>query len=148
MTAFGVHSESTSLARRRIEAAGWAYQHRNDKPVSKAAPVVVEPRKPGLSPDAIDLWAFMLMMLQPPLTQSANLIMDEVRQKHGLTRIEFMSSRHARELIEARHEAWFRLRNETTLSYPQIGRLFNRDPSTVMHGAKRWERLTKAATSV
>lgn len=147
MTAFGVHSESTSLARRRIEAAGWAYQHRNDKPVPKPVPVVVEPRKPGLSPEA-SLWAFMLMMLQPALNQPANLIMEEVRQKHGLTRIEFMSSRHARELIEARHEAWFRLRNETTLSYPQIGRLFNRDPSTVMHGARRWDRLTKAAASV
>lgn len=69
-------------------------------------------------------------------------IIREVCEKHGITYIELCSKRRARTLVMARHEACYRLRNETTMSYPQIGqRIGGRDHTTALSSIKRYERM-------
>lgn len=43
---------------------------------------------------------------------------------------------------EARFECWFRIHEETTYSYPQIGKFFGRDHTTILHGAARWREIS------
>lgn len=41
-----------------------------------------------------------------------------------------------RDLVRARHVCWWLLRNETVLSYPQIGEIFDRDHTTIVKGVQ------------
>lgn len=41
---------------------------------------------------------------------------------------------HRPEIVRARHAAMYLIREHTELSYPQIGRLFNRHHTSVLHG--------------
>jgi hypothetical protein len=61
----------------------------------------------------------------------------EVAAKHGLTVAELMGHSHRRGIVAARQEASYRAAAETKLSYPQIGRLLNRDHTTILHGIRR-----------
>lgn len=47
--------------------------------------------------------------------------------------------RRSRRVIVARMSAIYVIRQSTDLSYPEIGRIFNRDHTTVMHSVKRVE---------
>jgi len=61
-----------------------------------------------------------------------------VASKHGLTFEDLMSRRRDRKSVAARFEAYYRIRNETTMSLPQIGMRFGgKDHTTVMHGIRR-----------
>lgn len=68
-------------------------------------------------------------------------IVREVSRKHGVSIIDILSTRRCREYVEARYEAMYRMRHETTMSYPQIGRrLGGRDHTTVLHGVREHAR--------
>lgn len=68
------------------------------------------------------------------------IIVDQVAAKHNLTANDVRSARRAHEVVVARHECFYRLKNETTMSLPQIGRLMgNKDHTTVLHGIHRHE---------
>lgn len=73
-------------------------------------------------------------------------IVAEVCTKHGVSILDLASIRRSRGLPEARHEAMYRLRHETTMSLPEIGRkLGGRDHSTVLNGIRRHEeRMAEA----
>lgn len=43
------------------------------------------------------------------------------------------------DIVRARHAAMYAVRQHTDLSYPAIGRLFNRDHTTVMHAVDKIE---------
>jgi len=63
----------------------------------------------------------------------------EVSEKHGVSFEDMKSKSHVKRLVDARSEAYFRIRTETKLSYPQIGRRFGgRDHTTVIHGVRRF----------
>jgi hypothetical protein len=62
----------------------------------------------------------------------------EVAAKHRLLLVDLLSVRRNRALVEARHEAMYRMKTETSMSFPEIGRrLGGRDHTTVMHGVRR-----------
>lgn len=66
-------------------------------------------------------------------------IMHEICQLYGVTLIDLISNRRTACLTRPRMHAYYRLRTETTLSYPQIGKLMGgRDHTTAMHGYKRF----------
>lgn len=68
------------------------------------------------------------------------IITEEVSAKHGVTIIDLRSARRDRKSSRARHECFWRLRKETTMSIPRIGQLFgNRDHTTVLHGIQKHE---------
>ncbi|UJW87909.1 helix-turn-helix domain-containing protein [Devosia sp. SL43] len=67
-------------------------------------------------------------------------IIDQVCVKHDITRGELLSSRRARPIVAARHEAMYRMSKETSMSLPAIGRrLGDKDHTTVLSGIRRHE---------
>lgn len=64
-------------------------------------------------------------------------IIAEVAAKYGLTLDELRGPSHRPREAHPRQEAMFRLRQETTLSYPEIARRLGRtDHSTAMHACR------------
>lgn len=75
---------------------------------------------------------------QVPLVPGWRQIVNEVAAKHGVSFIDIISERRPRYIVLARQEAMYRLYNETTLSFPDIGRrLGGKDHTTVLHGVTR-----------
>lgn len=74
-------------------------------------------------------------------------IKEEVCLKYGITMTELLSRRRLRTLAFARFEGYWRARNETTASLPEIARAFGRsDHTTIMHGVERYEqRLSRVS---
>jgi chromosomal replication initiation ATPase DnaA len=62
----------------------------------------------------------------------ARHIIAEVAAAHDVTPAEITGPRRFPHLVEARREAMTRVRNELGYSYPHIGRIFNRDHSSVI----------------
>lgn len=63
-----------------------------------------------------------------------------VAKMAGVTIDEIHSHDRDREFADARAMVWLIAREYMNLSYPLIGRLFNRDHTTVMSGVKRIRR--------
>lgn len=142
---------SAALAeyRQRYRAARarlWAPAVPQDRPVVRdilrlsAIPAIIYdapigPRRP-LYADSVVL---------PTSRERARQIVREVAFKYGFTVEQIVSMSRPPDLCAARHEAYYRLRTETTWSYPSIGRFIGgRDHATVMHGANKHARKLEA----
>lgn len=146
MTVFGFHSESTSAARQRIEAAGRRFMETR----SPAADPTLEQRRIkaharvaalraaeyAAARDRV-LKAYRTIVVIPLPEPFAERIIGEVCDQHHITKLEIKSPRRNVNIVRARHEAVWRLKNETSLSYPQIGRLFGLDPTSVCYAVRR-----------
>ena len=65
-------------------------------------------------------------------------IVREVCANHGFTLQQILGAQRQRRLCSARHEAFYRLSTETTMSLPEIGDAFGgRDHTTVLHGIRK-----------
>ncbi|GEM_PF-1864981 len=77
-------------------------------------------------------------------------LLDTVCSQRGVTPGELCGTGRTRAVASARHELWWRLRHhpERCYSYPEIARLFHRNPSTVLCGVAAHEkRQTPTALS-
>jgi len=85
----------------------------------------------------------------PATISQAETILREVCLSHRIRRNELLSARRDAALVRARHEACWRMKNETSLSYPQIGRLLGgRDHTTILHGVRKHaERMAARASA-
>lgn len=68
-------------------------------------------------------------------------ILLEVSQKHGIDEATLLGNSRFAHVVLARNEAMWRMRHEIIvagkpMSFPQIGRRFGRDHSTIIHGVK------------
>lgn len=73
--------------------------------------------------------------------EKVNKIKREVARKWGISVVDLEGPRRSRTYIFARHEAMFRVRKETPLSYPEIGYFFGRrDHTTVLYAVQNFER--------
>lgn len=62
-------------------------------------------------------------------------IVRQVCEKHGVSTMDIRSRHREQKLVAARHEAFYRLRMETSMSYHQIGlRMGGFDHTSVYHG--------------
>lgn len=61
-------------------------------------------------------------------------------RKHEITVEQIKSMSRKREFAWPRQECMYRMRRETSLSLPQIGRIFDRDHTTVIHAIRAVER--------
>lgn len=70
----------------------------------------------------------------------------EVCEKHGVTKEEFDGVCRTDKIVNCRHEAWWRAKQETDLSFSQIGKgSGGKHHTTVLHGVQRHEaRLRRA----
>lgn len=81
---------------------------------------------------------FRISAVDSPLFPKWKRIALEVCDKHEITLSELCSSQRSTFLVIARHEAFFRLKTETEMSLPQIGRrIGNKDHTTVLHGLRK-----------
>ncbi len=72
----------------------------------------------------------------------ADAIIDAAAEQYRVKRSCILSERQDAPVVEARHLALYRCRNELLWSYPRIGRLFDRDHTTVMNACRKVERLS------
>lgn len=77
--------------------------------------------------------------------QGGHRIACAVAKAHGFTFRELVSRRRHRGLVRARWHAMWEIKNNTPLSYPEIGRVLGGlDHTTVLHGVRRHqERLDR-----
>jgi len=75
-----------------------------------------------------------------PPKAPAHRIIAEVAAAHQLTSADLTSPSRKQNLVVARHEAMKRIRAELKYSYPQIGRLFRRDHSSVIWAVRGGRR--------
>lgn len=73
-------------------------------------------------------------------------IVHQVAEKRGFKAADLLIRRRHKPLVNARHEALWRCRDETGLSYPEIAKFWNLDPSTVQHACQRHQERTKVLT--
>jgi hypothetical protein len=59
----------------------------------------------------------------------------------GVPLVDLYSHRRPRKAAYARHVAWYVARFSLLKTYPVIGRSFNRDHTTVMHGVQKVQRM-------
>jgi chromosomal replication initiation ATPase DnaA len=72
-----------------------------------------------------------------PRRLSHQRIIFDVAEKHGVSTVTMLSPCRDRAFVNAREEAYRRLRDELGYSYPKIAKIFNRDHSTVVHACNR-----------
>ncbi len=76
----------------------------------------------------------------PPPTLGVTEIIDAVARFHGIRSAEITGPKRTRHLTRPRHIAMYLSRNHTSLSFPELGREFGRDHSTVQHGYRKVKR--------
>jgi chromosomal replication initiator protein len=82
--------------------------------------------------------ALGLYAMGAPKRPTARQILSEVSQKRGIPVADIVGPWRRQDLVEARHEAAYRMRTETMMSFPLIGRAIGgRDHTTVLHGYRR-----------
>lgn len=82
-----------------------------------------------------------------PIRPTLRQIAMEVAHKHNYRLDDLLSARRHYRLNYARQEAFWRCRQETLHSLPEIGRFFHRDHTSVLHGIRRHEERMAAASA-
>lgn len=76
------------------------------------------------------------------------MIIHECCYQTNTSWIDLKSNRRSKDLMVPRHYLMWRLRHETTMSLPQIGKyLGGRDHTTVLHGVRKYQRMVDAGTA-
>lgn len=73
-------------------------------------------------------------------------ILREVSEKHKVAMVDLLSSRRSQAYVIARQEAMYRMRHETSMTFPQIGRrMGGRDHTTVLYGIRKHAERMEAS---
>jgi hypothetical protein len=65
------------------------------------------------------------------------LLAKEICEQHGADFDEVCGDRRYQRLVLIRQEIFYRIRVDLGMSYPEIGKRFNRDHTTILHGVRR-----------
>ena len=63
---------------------------------------------------------------------------------HGVEMTQLKSRRRDARITQVRHMAYWLCRQVKNNSYPKIGRYFDRDHSTIMHGVEKFDQQVRA----
>ena len=77
--------------------------------------------------------------------RTAKQIIADIAAANGITPSELMGNCRERKFSWPRQEAMHAMRNELDMPLPQIGRIMNRDHTTVIHGIERVQARAKRA---
>lgn len=83
--------------------------------------------------------------LPPATPATARAIVKDVAQRTGVPVEEIFGRTRTGDVALARHEAIWRIKKATDWSLPRIGRMFNRDHTTVLNSIRRMEAQTAAS---
>lgn len=72
-----------------------------------------------------------------PRQLDAREIIDTVASFYGVKLSDLMGKRRLKQLVTPRHVSMYLVREHTELSFPEIGRVFERDHATVQHACKK-----------
>lgn len=82
---------------------------------------------------------------KPVALDRVTIILKEVAREYGLTINDLRGDNRCRHIAHPRQMAYVRLRDETSLSYPAIGRILgNRDHTTILKGEQAARARLKA----
>lgn len=94
---------------------------------------VAKPKR--IEVDWANVWPFTEIKQDKPLWKR---VVDETCAKYGVSIPEVMSIQRQPLLVHARHEIFYRLKKESSMSLPEIGRVMGgRDHTTVLHGVRQ-----------
>lgn len=82
----------------------------------------------------------MTQVASQPKRDPVSIILHEITARYGVTMEELRGRSRLSRCTMPRLIAYVRLRDETALSYPAIGRMMDRDHSTIIYG----ERVARA----
>jgi hypothetical protein len=68
-------------------------------------------------------------------------IVNEEARAGDVTLQEILSRRRQASLVAVRRRICWRIKNETMMSYPQIGRVLNRDHTSILHHVHKYQRM-------
>jgi len=104
----------------------------------------VEQRVPERKPVTLhDLLRDVEKGMLPPPRGIAKLIIKTVADRHSVSVRSIVGRCRLKEISAIRQEAMWEVYIRTELSLPQIGALFDRDHTTVLHGVRRHEERLK-----
>lgn len=125
--------EAKEAARRRLEEAYQAAEMARERAQAEAAEVARRVQEALLAKKAVITAKYG--------SEDARHIIMEVAIAHGVSYEDILGRSRARHLVAARHEAIYEVRKRRPhLSLPQIGRIFKRDHTTILHALRRMER--------
>lgn len=158
-----MHSDKVYSSESELRADAAARKHRLMGATIPAARITVRSwsHAPAPLPVVPDWWAVSQEARQHVLMGAADgqidlvhplpspsawrVIVSEVCQKHGVSYLELCSHRRNHQLVNARHEAAYRLHTETTMSTPQIGKkLGGRDHTTILNSLRKFRQAMEA----
>lgn len=75
-----------------------------------------------------------------PVGVTIDRILEKVAKKYGVSTEDIRGSKRTKEIAWARHISIYLIRKLTDMSLPQIGKIFNRDHTTVINSLKTIEK--------
>lgn len=76
---------------------------------------------------------------------SAYRVIDAVAKEYGFTRDDLIDYGRTKNIVRCRQMAMYAARKLTNMTLPQIGRLLNRDHTTIIHGIEKIEATLTVA---
>ena len=86
-------------------------------------------------------------ILEALIARDLLALLDDVCHRRGVTREELCGRGRTKNLAFARQELWWHLRRHPGMSYEEIGRLFDRNKTTILTGVRTFERAREEAIS-
>ena len=71
-----------------------------------------------------------------PINITVDKVFSAVFNKYNISKEELIGSKRSKDIAHARHVAIYLIREITEMSFPNLGRLFNRDHTTVMNSCE------------
>lgn len=106
----------------------------------KTAPEIKADREKPIVPPSPSRLARSIMTAAPTLRKTdpffLRKLLEAVASEFRFSVDQLRSQIRKQELVDARHVFCWLARNHSSASYPMIGRMLDRDHSTVMHGVK------------
>jgi chromosomal replication initiator protein len=79
-----------------------------------------------------------------PVSVTVDKIFASIFKKYGVKREDIVGTRRTKDVAWARHVSVYLIRTITDMSFPNIGKIFNRDHSTIMSSIDAVERKLQA----
>lgn len=112
--------------------------------IERIALIAATPTKRYERPEPIEP-VYLPEEAPPPSQQLGSAqIIKQVSLKHRVSVDEILSNIRSEWIVKARFEAMYRIREERHLSWAQIGRQFNRDHTSVLHGYRQHKKRLEA----
>jgi hypothetical protein len=128
--------------------------------IEAKAAVLSIPKRPALTLVQVQVRSFSAeeffaaaheMLAEPPVVDlrgNVRRIQDIVCKFTGAHFADMMSGRHFKDDVYARHLAMYLCKVFTSRSFPDLGRRFNRDHSSILHACKRMKMIEEGAESL